>query len=758
MAHFVAYIVEKRNRQVQMDVHGSSVDIGTRSSCALTVRDNVAAERHCEILFDASRDGYFVRDLGSSTGTYVNGVRVTQSTPIKEGDGIVLGTLRLSVFMGHEDDASALALEVHERGFQFQKSALVRTTGDWIRGDREEWKESEVSFGRFPALRVAVWSALLLGLLAPFVLLNEDVRATSLSPGPLTFSHAALFDGTANLLPHQVERVQRKCGACHESGNGIPLDNCLACHESSGFGHPFPALRDESKSATSSQSANLCIGCHVEHRGDGQRTLQDVPLTGEWSGMLVSLPARTPGFVPETDDALCARCHEDLAFDDQKLEALLASYAEQRPAGRMLKVAFDGFNHEQHLGTGLSCKNCHVPDLDGQNIAGGRDFQVLTFEGCMACHGAEDLPASMLAELPLSDASVDAPTFPVQWHGATDPGSSCASCHEQTYNGTLRSVQRDAITYLNASGKEIPRAAGDPKQLFGYSLRSHREQFAAAIANLSVPANHPQDDCRTCHQDGTWLSAGEKREGRFYHGLHLFEGDLKLEREVENLAATEQGLADLGRASQACEECHSGVSQSDSLATPFYRAEQDACVTCHQTEEGDDSAVPRLIEAASRIQRTPGPSQVAFPHSAHADLSHPKLAAGCYACHQFRKATEDFRNPVITPEAVQNCTACHDSTHSNVGGGACGTCHAPGDPVFGASFASDEWSLRKEWPAATSFSHFSSGHLSEVQTNCQVCHEDTHAATSIMDVKIPVETNASCRKCHVEDRGRFHWR
>ncbi len=78
--------------------------------------------------------------------------------------------------------------------------------------------------------------------------------------------------------------------------------------------------------------------------------------------------------------------------------------------------------------------------------------------------------------------------------------------------------------------------------------------------------------------------------------------------------------------------------------------------------------------------------------------------------------------------------------------------------MFTAKLASDEWSLRKTWPATNNFNHFSSGHLSEVESGCASCHVDTHNATTIMDVKIPAEQNAACRVCHVEQRGRFHWR
>lgn len=42
-------------------------------------------------------DGWAVRDLGSTNGTYLNGAKVSQPTPLSAGDQLRLGKTRVEV-------------------------------------------------------------------------------------------------------------------------------------------------------------------------------------------------------------------------------------------------------------------------------------------------------------------------------------------------------------------------------------------------------------------------------------------------------------------------------------------------------------------------------------------------------------------------------------------------------------------------------------------------------------------------------------
>jgi pSer/pThr/pTyr-binding forkhead associated (FHA) protein len=62
--------------------------IGRSRSCNLRLPSADASRRHAEIL--AGRDGYVVRDLRSTNGTFVNGERIQERT-LRPGDRIEIG-------------------------------------------------------------------------------------------------------------------------------------------------------------------------------------------------------------------------------------------------------------------------------------------------------------------------------------------------------------------------------------------------------------------------------------------------------------------------------------------------------------------------------------------------------------------------------------------------------------------------------------------------------------------------------------------
>ena len=62
--------------------------LGRGEGCDLRLRDIRTSRQHCEIFEHQGR--YFLRDLGSTNGTYVNGVDV-QATPLEPGDVIAMG-------------------------------------------------------------------------------------------------------------------------------------------------------------------------------------------------------------------------------------------------------------------------------------------------------------------------------------------------------------------------------------------------------------------------------------------------------------------------------------------------------------------------------------------------------------------------------------------------------------------------------------------------------------------------------------------
>jgi ABC transport system ATP-binding/permease protein len=66
-----------------------TVIIGRTAGCDLLVNDPAVSTRHCRLT--ATSQGFVLEDLGSTNGTYVNGVRVVRPTIVQRGDRITLG-------------------------------------------------------------------------------------------------------------------------------------------------------------------------------------------------------------------------------------------------------------------------------------------------------------------------------------------------------------------------------------------------------------------------------------------------------------------------------------------------------------------------------------------------------------------------------------------------------------------------------------------------------------------------------------------
>lgn len=74
---------------------GARAAVLGRQAPHVRLHDTRISRRHCEI---TCRDGqWFVRDLGSSNGTGINGKRITGPTPLNEGDQLWVGRLRMVV-------------------------------------------------------------------------------------------------------------------------------------------------------------------------------------------------------------------------------------------------------------------------------------------------------------------------------------------------------------------------------------------------------------------------------------------------------------------------------------------------------------------------------------------------------------------------------------------------------------------------------------------------------------------------------------
>ena len=92
----------EQGKQFRLD--RAQVLIGRDVSSDVCVRDIEASRKHCRITQEGS--GYFVADLGSSNGTYVNGTRIKRAA-LSSGDRIRVGSTEITFKQATTDDATA---------------------------------------------------------------------------------------------------------------------------------------------------------------------------------------------------------------------------------------------------------------------------------------------------------------------------------------------------------------------------------------------------------------------------------------------------------------------------------------------------------------------------------------------------------------------------------------------------------------------------------------------------------------------------
>jgi len=103
----------------RFELHDGENIIG-RTSGSVRIADNTVSRRHAQLI---RRNGkWFLEDLGSANGTYVNGVRLTKAVSVHRGDQIRCGSTLL-VFGGGPTRAS---VDVDENG-QLIDAAIVAT-------------------------------------------------------------------------------------------------------------------------------------------------------------------------------------------------------------------------------------------------------------------------------------------------------------------------------------------------------------------------------------------------------------------------------------------------------------------------------------------------------------------------------------------------------------------------------------------------------------------------------------------------------
>ena len=214
-------------------VEGEALLLGRGTNAGLRLDDEAVALEHARIEQDPA--GFRLSDLGSDTGTYLNGKPVGEATYLKDGDAIGIGGSRLRVRLPAGPDL--LGLEV--------LPAAAEEPAEGAPGAAPAVKAPEVDYAGAYTLRRPFLTKGSLALLATLVAVATLILL------PLTGALRAFQPGAIS-ASHTQQKVG--CFGCHAPWNGPVAANCATCH---------PRLDHQARQA----STPACADCHFEHRG-----------------------------------------------------------------------------------------------------------------------------------------------------------------------------------------------------------------------------------------------------------------------------------------------------------------------------------------------------------------------------------------------------------------------------------------------------------------------------------------------------------
>jgi len=85
------YVLNGKYEHLSLGLKGRTIHIGRSPENDIQIRDNFVSRRHLELYKKGEK--YFIKDLNSANGTFVNGKKIVSEVGrgVKEGDTIVIG-------------------------------------------------------------------------------------------------------------------------------------------------------------------------------------------------------------------------------------------------------------------------------------------------------------------------------------------------------------------------------------------------------------------------------------------------------------------------------------------------------------------------------------------------------------------------------------------------------------------------------------------------------------------------------------------
>ena len=289
------------------EVEGDVLTIGRGTRAELRSENPAVSLDHAQITHDDS--GYTLTDLGSITGTYVNG-RPVETVRLSKGDIIEVGDLRLEVQTAERDKplflrVAATTSQSTDYDDADAPVAVARPGAGALKAPKIDYA-SEYRLRRPYLTKLAITALLVIYVLGVVGEITQPKKQNVFAPGGVSSAHARVRD-------QKGEPLANNCHMCHEPFAGVTNTQCEGCH-----GTMLHAMNQDAPPP--------CTECHAEHRGMGR--------------------------LAAISDRLCVDCHGNIASHMKKATGLanVVAFGANHPD---FTYAADGntlrFNHKLHL-------------------------------------------------------------------------------------------------------------------------------------------------------------------------------------------------------------------------------------------------------------------------------------------------------------------------------------------------------------------------------------------------------------------------
>ncbi len=568
-------------------------------------------------------------------------------------------------------------------------------------------------------------------------------------PGPRSRAHQALGGFPIG------------CNKCHDSGNGVPDDKCLACHTHQKLRARI--LAGQGFHAQPDVKSKRCQACHAEHKeeppgsGKGRRTTIDWrPFGGKanFNHHLTGWPLDGAHRFQR-----CEKCH-----------------AEKYPESKL----------PTYLGKRGECTTCHRGTKEDRGIGGDNPhrFTDASLTDCRMCHGSSNF---RVANLGATRWDHDRTAFPlvgfhrrnacIQCHRdnietfevKTRDFADCKGCHQDSHRSVI-SASRECRRCHSMTTK-FANTEFDHGRETRFPLRGrHRKNRCKDCHKIDSPPEKPAMACAGCHRDihqgrfGKETCDGCHTEQGFKTAI-VFDHDKKTKFELTGKHRT-----------APCTGCHRG-----GLASGFERFETTECAGCHRHQKAHCGQFG--LKNCERCHVRGGDRTSKFDHDlTRFPLQRAHAKVECERCHQPQHLgeTAECRKAVAYTGLEPQCFGCHVDIHQGELGKDCSKCHTSGESFktlvfdhnrdarfsltgFHQLVACDSCHPRRKYKLektrCASCHAKDDVHDARLGDDCAKCHETTGGAPKFNHnvhtdfVQKGVHARLECARCHFLSNG-----